>query len=132
MTPVLKIADLDKEFTVCTDAFQEGIGVVLMQDGRVIAYEFRKLKEHEKRYLAYDLELTTIIHALKVWLHSLLGKKILLMTNHSSLTNFFKKPNLNSHQARCNAFLSEFDFNIKHLKGKENHIADALSRKIHH
>jgi len=52
------------------------------------------------------------------------------MTNHSSLTNFFKQPNLNARQARWIVFLSEFDFDIKHLKGEENRVVDGLSRKL--
>eukprot|EP00253_Pinus_taeda_P005576 PITA_05576 len=65
--PILSIVDPNKDYVVCTDASKEGVGGVLMQEGKVIAYESRKIKEHEKRYSAYDLELTTIIHALKMW-----------------------------------------------------------------
>lgn len=101
-----------------------------MQDGRVVAYKSCNLKEQEQNYLAYDLELTTIAHALKMWCHYLLGKGFILMTNHSSLTNFFRKPTLNDRQARWNNLLSEFDFDIKHLKRKENKVKDALSRKL--
>jgi len=108
---------------VCTDASKEGIGDVLMQ-------ESRKLKEYEQKYLAYDLELIAVIHALKMWQHYLMGKKFLLMTDHHSLTNYFRQPTLNARQAHWVDFLSEFDFEIKHLKGKENRIADALSRKV--
>jgi len=60
-----------------------------MQEGKVIAYESRKLKEHEQTYFAYDLELTTIIHTLKMWCHYLMGKKFLLMMDHHSLTSYF-------------------------------------------
>lgn len=56
----------------------------------VIDYESRKLKEHEHKYFAYDLALTIVLYALKVWRHYLLGKRFLLMTDHSSLTSFFK------------------------------------------
>jgi hypothetical protein len=89
------------------------------------------LKEYEQRYSAYDLELTAVVHALKMWRHYLLGKKFLLLTDHSSLTNFFNQSSLNARQARWTTFLSEFDFEMKHLKGKENRVADALSRKLH-
>eukprot|EP00253_Pinus_taeda_P015904 PITA_15904 len=64
--PVLSIADPNKDYVVCTDASKEGLGGVLMQEGRVIAYESRKLKEHEQKYYAYDLELAAVIHALKM------------------------------------------------------------------
>lgn len=94
--PILKVVGLEKDFIVCTDVCQQGVGGVLMQDDKVVAYKSRKLKENEQRYSTYDLDLIVVIHALKVWLHYLLGKKFMLMTDHSSLTNFFKQPNLNS------------------------------------
>ena len=72
-----------------------------------------------------------MVHALRVWRHYLLGKRFILKTDHSSLTNYFKQEDLNSRQARWNAFLSEFDMEIQHVKGKENRVADALSRKLH-
>jgi len=128
--PILCIADPNKDYVVCTDASKEGVGGVLMQEGRVIAYESRKLKEHEQKYSAYDLELAAVIHALKMWRHYLLGRKFLLLTDHHSLTNYFSQPTLNARQARWADFLSGFDFEIKHLKGKENRVADALSRKV--
>ena len=66
-TPILRIADPNKEFVVCTDACNDGLGGVLTQEGHVIAYESRKLKIHEKNYATYDLELAAVIHALKMW-----------------------------------------------------------------
>jgi len=96
----------------------------------VIAYESRKLKEHEQKYSAYDLELEVVIHALKMRRHYLLGRKFLLLTNRHSITNYFSEPTLNAWQARWVDFLGGFDFEIKHLKGKENQVADALSQKL--
>eukprot|EP00253_Pinus_taeda_P006753 PITA_06753 len=130
--PILRIADPDKDYVVCTDASKEGVGGVLMQEGKVVTYESRKLKEHEQKYSAYDLELTAVIHALKMWRHYLVGRKFLLLTDHHSLTNYFSQPTLNARQARWADFLSGFDFEIKHLQGKENRVADALSRKVQH
>eukprot|EP00253_Pinus_taeda_P009062 PITA_09062 len=132
MAPILRIADPDKDYVVCTDASKEGVGGVLMQEGKVVAYESRKLKEHEQKYSAYDLELTVVIHALKMWRHYLVGRKFLLLTDHHSLTNYFSQPTLNTRQAWWVDFLSGFDFEIKHLQGKENRVADALSRKVQH
>lgn len=65
--PVLVVPDATKEFTVCTDASLDGLGAVLMQEGRVIAYESRKLKSHEVNYPMHDLELAAIMHALTKW-----------------------------------------------------------------
>ena len=74
-----------KDFVVCTDACNEGLGGVLMQEGHVIAYESRKLKIHEKNYATYDLELAAIIHALKMWHDHLIGRIFLLICHRLSL-----------------------------------------------
>ena len=58
---MLKVADLEKYFVVCTDACRQGLGGVLIQDNHVICYESRKLKEHEKNYATHDLELVDIV-----------------------------------------------------------------------
>ena len=61
-----EIADPEKDFLVCTDACNQGIGGVLMKDNHMVCYESRKLKEHEKNYATHDLELVAIVHALKM------------------------------------------------------------------
>ena len=66
-TPILKIAGPFKDFVVCTDACKEGFGWVLIQENYVLEYESKKLKEHEQNYATHDLELASIIHALKMW-----------------------------------------------------------------
>ena len=80
--------------------------------------------------MTHDLELATIVHALKMWRHYLLGRKFLLMTDHCGLRYLFDQPRLNARQARWMALLSEFDFEIKHIKGKENRVVDSLSRSM--
>jgi len=117
-TPILKIADPHKDFIVYTDACNEGLGGVLTQEGHVIAYESRKLKIHENNYATYDLDLALVIHALKMWRHYLIGRIFLLMSDNISLKYLFDQQNLNARQARWLAFLSEYDFEIKHIKGK--------------
>jgi hypothetical protein len=69
---ILKVPDMDADFLVCTDASKEGLGRVLMQDGRVIAYISRKLRRHEENYVTHDLELLAIVYALRVWRHYLI------------------------------------------------------------
>jgi hypothetical protein len=128
--PMLKIADPETDFLVCTDAYKEGLGGVLMQEGSVVFYESRKLNEHEVNYVTHDLELAAIVHALKMWRHYLLGRKFVLMTHHCGLPHLFDQPKLNARQARWMDLLSEFDFKIKHIKGKENKVADALSKSM--
>lgn len=62
----------------------------------MVCYESRKLNEHEQNYLTYDLELATIIHALKMWRHYLLGRQFVLMTDHIGLRYLFDQPNVNA------------------------------------
>jgi hypothetical protein len=99
-----------------------------MQEGHVIFYEYRKLNEHEFNYVTHDMELAAIVHALKMWRHYLLGRRFVLMTDHSGLRYLFGQPKLNVRQAKWMDLLSDFDFEIKHIKGKENRVVDALSR----
>jgi hypothetical protein len=72
-TLILKVYDMDMNFLVCIDASKEGLGGVLMQYGRVIAYISRKLRRHEENYAMNDLELLAIVYALNVWRHYLVG-----------------------------------------------------------
>jgi hypothetical protein len=129
--PILRIADPNEDFIVCTDACNEGLGGVLSQDGFVICYESRKLKEHERNYATHDLELAAIVHALRKWRHYLMGKRFELRTDHNGLKYLFDQPNLNARQSRWLEFLSEYNFDINHIKGKENKVVDALSRRVH-
>jgi hypothetical protein len=129
--PILRIADPNEEFIVCTDACKEGLGGVLSQNGFVICYESRKLKEHERHYVTHDLELAAIVHALRKWRHYLMGKRFELRTDHNGLKYLFDQPTLNARQNRWLEFLREYDFDIKHIKGKENKVVDALNRRVH-
>jgi hypothetical protein len=129
--PVLKIVDPNEIFVVCTDVFKEGLGGFIMQNGHVIGYESRKLKEHERNYATHDLELVDIVHALRMWSHYLMGKKFELRTDHIGLKYLFEQPTLIARKTRWLEFLSEYDFDIKHIKGKENKVSNALSRRVH-
>jgi len=128
--PVIKIADPNKEFVVCTNACKIGPSGVLVQEGQVICYESRKLNEHEKNYVTHDLELAAIIHALKMWRHYLLSRRFVLMNDHSGLRCLFDQPNLNTRQTRWLAMINEFDFKIRYIKGKEKRVTNALSRRV--
>jgi hypothetical protein len=128
--PVLKIVDPEADFLVCTDACKERLGGVLMQGRSVVYCESRKLNEHEVNYVTDDLEMAAIVHALKMWRHYLLGRKFVLMTDHCGLRYLFDQPKLYAKQARWMTLLSEFDFEIKHIKGKEKKVVDAFSRSM--
>ena len=84
-----------------------------MQDNHMICYDSRNLKYHEKNYATHDLEFTTIVHALKMWRHYLMGIKFELMIDHCGLKYLFDQPTLNASQVRWMDFLCEFDFEIK-------------------
>jgi hypothetical protein len=95
-TPMLKVLDIDTNFFVWTDTSKEGLGGVLMQDGRVISYILRKMSRHEENYATHDLELLAIIYALKVWGHYLSGQKFELNMDHYGLQHIFMQSDLNA------------------------------------
>jgi len=103
---------------VCTDACKEGLEGFLMQEGHIICYESIKFTKHEINYVTNDLELVSIVHALKMWRHYLLGRRFVLMTDHSGLRYLFDHPKLNARQARWMDLISDIDFEIKRNKGK--------------
>jgi hypothetical protein len=129
--PILRIVDQNEDFVVCTDACKEGLGGFLSHNGFVICYESRKMKDHENNYETHDLDLAAIVHTLKKWRHYLMGKRFELRTDHNGLKYLFDKPTLNARQSRLLEFLCEYDFDIKHIKGKKNKVVDALSRRVH-
>jgi hypothetical protein len=105
--PILKVANLDDDLVVCTNACNKRIGGVLMQNRHVICYESRKLKEHKINYATHDLEFASIVHALKIWRHYVMSKKFELRTNHSGVKYLFQQRTLNSRENRWLEFLRE-------------------------
>ena len=91
---MLNIIDPDKESVVCTDACKKELGEVLMQEGQIVCYESQKMNEHKLNYPTHDLYLEVIIHTLNMWMHYLLGRQILLMSDHSGLWYLFDQLNL--------------------------------------
>ena len=130
--PVLVSPNRTGGLTVYTDASHRGFGCVLMQHGKVIAYAYRQLKEHEKKYSTHDLELAAVIHALKIWRHYLYGEKILIFTDHKSLKYFFTQKELNMRQRRWLELVKAYDCDIQYHSGKANVVDDALIRKSSH
>jgi hypothetical protein len=99
--------------------------------GGVIAYASRKLKKHEELYATHDLELASIILSLKLWRHYLVGRNFELKIDHQSLKHLFTQRDMNVRQRRWSEFMSECDFDISYINGKENLFVDALSRRPH-
>jgi hypothetical protein len=101
-----------------------------MQDNRVIAYVSRALRTHEQNYPTHDLELAAVIHALKIWIHHLMGTKCHIYTDHKSLKYIFTQADLNMRQRRWLELIKDYDLEV-HYPGKANIIADALSGNAH-
>ena len=93
--PVLTLPDPSQPYELYTDASLMGLGCVLMQDGRVIAYASRQLKKHEQNYPTHDLEMAAVIFALKIWRHYLYGATCEIFTDHKSLKYIFQQRDLN-------------------------------------
>jgi hypothetical protein len=102
-----------------------------MQDGHVVAYASRQLRKHEAHYPTHDLELATVVHALKIWRHYLMGKRCEQYTDHKSLKYIFTQSNLNLRQRRWLELIKDYDLGINYHPGKANVVASALSRRSH-
>ena len=100
-----------------------------MQEGRVICYASRQLRHHEENYPTHDLELATVVHALKIWRHYLLGNLVHLYTDHKSLKYIFAQVDLNMHQRRWLELIKDYKIEIHYHPGKANIVADALVEK---
>jgi hypothetical protein len=130
-TPVLAQPDIKKPFDVFCDASKTGLGCILMQDGRVIAYASCQLRKHEVNYLTHDLELAAIVQALKIWRHYLHGNVCNIFIDHKSLKYIFTQSELNMRQRRWLELIKDYNLNVHYHPGKENVVVDALSRKSH-
>jgi hypothetical protein len=89
---------MEKSFFICCDAFDQGLGCVLMQVGHLVAYASRQMSKHEAHYPIHDLELAVVVHALRIWRHYLIGKRCELYTDHKSLKYIFTQLDLNLRQ----------------------------------
>jgi hypothetical protein len=97
----------------------------------VVAYASRQLRKLEAHYPIQDLELATVVHALKIWRYYLMGKRCELYTDHKSLKYIFTQSNLNLRQRRWLELIEDYDLRINYHPGKANVVADALSRRSH-
>ncbi|GJV00493.1 putative reverse transcriptase domain-containing protein [Tanacetum coccineum] len=127
--PILALPEGSEDFVVYCDASHKGLGAVLMQREKVIAYASRQLKVHEKNYTTHDLELGSVVFALKIWRHYLYGTRCTVFTDHKSLQHILDQKELNMRQRRWLELLSDYDCDIRYHPGKANVVADALSRK---
>ncbi|GJZ14408.1 putative reverse transcriptase domain-containing protein [Tanacetum coccineum] len=127
--PILALPKGSEILVVYCDASRKGLGVILMQREKVIAYVSRQLKIHEKNYTTCDLELGAVVFALKMWRHYLYGTKWVVFTDHKSLQHILDQKELNMRQRRWLELLSGYDCEIRYHLIKANVVADAFSRK---
>jgi hypothetical protein len=115
--PILTMPDITKSFDVYCDASKLGLGSVLMQDGKVIAYLSRQLRPHELNYPTHDLELAAVVYALKTWRHYLMGNWCEIYTDHKSLKYIFSQKELNTRQRRWIELIKDYDLGIHYHPG---------------
>ncbi|GJT11124.1 putative reverse transcriptase domain-containing protein [Tanacetum coccineum] len=131
--PILALPEGSEDFVVYCDASHKGLGAVLMQREKVIAYASRQLKVHEKNYTTHDLELGSVVFALKIWRHYLYGTRCTVFTDHKSLQHILDQKELNMRQRRWLELLSDYDCDIRYqiffviIQGSKRS-GDALSR----
>jgi hypothetical protein len=90
-----------------------------------------QVRKHEVNYPTHDLELAAVVHALKICIQYLMGKRCELYTDHKSLKYIFTQSNLNLRQRRWLELIKDYDHGINYLPRKANAVADALSRRSH-
>ena len=123
---VLALPDFSKTFVIEIDASNTGIGVVLQQDGRPIAFTSKALGPRSQAMLAYEREMLAIVHAIKKWQTYLHGAHFLIRTDHHSLKYFLQNRAHTPFQQKWISKLLGFDYEIQYKQGTENQVADAL------
>ena len=126
---ILIVPERGQGYTVYYHASKDGLGYVLMQSGRVVAYSSRQLKNHEQNYPIHNMEFAAVVFTLKIWRHYLYGEQFEMYSDHKSLKYIFTQWDLNMRQRRWMEVLEDYDFTLHYHPGKANVVADALSRK---
>ncbi|GJY23007.1 putative reverse transcriptase domain-containing protein [Tanacetum coccineum] len=127
--PILALPEGNDDFVVYCDASHQGLGAVLMQREKVIAYASRQLKPNEENHTTLDLELGAVVFTLKIWRHYLYVTKCTMFTDHKSLQHILDQKELNMRQRRWLELLADYDCETRYHPRKANVVADALSRK---
>jgi hypothetical protein len=127
--PLLQLLDFGKTFELECDASGIGIGGMLHQEGKPVAYFSEKLSGPSLNYSTYDKELYALVHVLETWQHYLWTKEFSIHSDHESLKHIRGQAKLNKCHAKLVEFIEFFSYIIKHKKGKDNVIANALSRR---
>ncbi|KAI9174834.1 hypothetical protein LWI28_023368 [Acer negundo] len=128
--PILVLPDFSQPFELHSDASKVGIGAVLSQGGKPVAYFSEKLSGSRVRYSTYDIEFYAVVQAVKHWRHYLFHREFILYTDHDSLRHLHSQEKISSRHASWSAYLQQFTFVLKHKAGVTNRVADALSRRV--
>lgn len=132
--PVLVLPDIHKDFDIYCDASRRGLGGVLMQEGKFIAYAPRQRCTHEVNYPTHDLQLAAVIHSLKIWRHYLIGWWCEIYTNHKSMKYIFMQPNLNLWQRRWTELIKYYDMGINYhlwIDGQTKRVNQIIEDMLH-
>jgi hypothetical protein len=127
--PILSLSNFEKLFEIDCDASGVGIGGVLSQEERPIAYFSKKLNGLKLNYSTYDLEFYAIVQTIKHWAYYLAYREFLLNTDHEALKHLHSQQTLNKRHGKWVIYLQQFNFSIKHKSGSLNKVADGLSRR---
>lgn len=127
--PILVLPNFSETFELQSDASKLGIGAVLSQQGRPVAYYSEKLAGARSHYSTYDMKFYAIVQAIKHWRHYLVHREFILFTDHDALRHLDSQAKVSSRHASWIAYLQQFTFSIRHQSGKTNRVADALSRR---
>jgi hypothetical protein len=127
--PLLQLPDFDKTFELECDASGIGIGGVLIQGSKPVTFFSEKLHGPTLDYSTYDKELYALVRVLQTWQHYLWSKGFVIHSDHESLKYLKGQSNLNKRHAKWIEFIESFPYIIKHKKGKDNVIANALFRR---
>jgi hypothetical protein len=126
--PLLRLPNFELPFTLETDACSTGVGAVLMQEGKPIAFYSQCLGPKNSAQSIYEKEALAILHALKKWRHYFLGNQVIIRTDQQALKYLGSQRLLEGIQHKLMLKLLEFNYSIEYKKGKENTVVNALSR----
>ena len=129
ITPVLALPDFTKTFVLECDSSSKGIGVVLMQEDRPLAFTSKQLSERNLGKSIYEKEMLAIMHAVDLWCPYQLGKRFQIKIDHQSLKYFLEKHISSPEQHKWVTKIFGYYYEIIYKKGKDNVVADALSQK---